>query len=297
MQEFIEIVEKHLSTPQGVISIEQGKKKLAKEGSITNKFNWTKQDILNVSSGVKDFIEQLPNKGFTDGTTLFYRKIEADGIRSRTKATTTLKFPNTPAPQSTENHTQNTPMVTQQTPQTPQQPFMAAPVLNGMAYAQLPQHDVISMMVKNERYEDLVKKWKDAEDENRELKSKLRMEEEKRHDAERKLSTQDEKWDLKLERELNSKKGFLDTETGKEVVGALAGSLPQILAALKPQPVVGMGNPLAMLPIKTQQLIQLSNQIQETGTDYLLSVAKALMEVDGFDVALANLLKQANQEE
>src|SRR5690606_1645144 len=154
-----------------------------------------------------------------------------------------LKFKNQ-EDNSTESH--NTTTQTQQSMENQaSQPQLA------MGYTAIPQTELISLKVLQERYTDIVDKLKLAEKERDQAQSDLRMEKERSFGLERKLETIEDRHLLAIEKvEANNKK-FFDTDAGKEVITGLAASMPQIIEAIKPRQsggAVGMGNPVTTLP-------------------------------------------------
>lgn len=286
----------HLEHRTGVIAVSQDANKLSKSWATHNKFNWTKQDVLKEYDSVEAFIKSLPTRGFTNGTKLIIRRME--GGSPKHKGEIELNFSNQLQNQENLNTPQekvepiqkplaNTqPMNTSQSspPPTPQVQQLSAPVVNGLAYAQVPQHEFVDLKVKEGRYSDLERQLKKAEEDLLQCKSDLRIEKEKCSVAERKIETLDDKWELKLDRQLNDKRGFLDTDTGKEVASALAGSVPDILKALnrQPQAAVGMGNPIAHFSEVKQQFVTQITNVQDEFIPVLSSTLKALIDVDGF---------------
>src|SRR5690606_4044878 len=79
--------------------------------------------------------------------------------------------------------------------------------------------------------------------------------------ANNKLEIIESKHDLEKERILLGRKTFLDSDAGKEVVGALGQALPELIKAIKPQAqhaLPAMGSPFAeMQPAKKQLVTQL----------------------------------------
>ena len=68
----IETITEHFKKKDASISVIKGSKKLQKPTS-HNKFNWTKEDVLNDSGSIKDFWLSLPEKGFGDGSEIFFK--------------------------------------------------------------------------------------------------------------------------------------------------------------------------------------------------------------------------------
>lgn len=238
-QEFYKAIEDHLKKRDHYIAITQGKKKLQKNTNI-NKYNFALNDVLQFASSVEDFIEKANSEhGFTSGAVLSWRK--KHGTSTALIKEIRLNFSDKPFPEVKQELATNNMHQQPKTPTLPQ-PQYAPPA---MGRANVDQSEYIGLQVQKERYAEIVEKLAESKEELRELKSDKRRLKDENYDLKRKLETIKDKHDIKLERALNDKKGFLDTDTGKEVVTALAGNIPQILAALKPQQaaMVGMGTP------------------------------------------------------
>lgn len=305
LSKFVSEIEKHLSKASGLIAVSQGSLKLSKPNTNKNKHNFNMQDVLAMSpNGVEAFIKQLPAHGFSDGAVMTFRLQR--GASTHLLSETTLRFgsqqlaaPNLPTEQPTiqSEPTANAPNPMQYPP-TPQ-PAMAQPSMPQMAmgYTQVPQHEWINLKVKEERHSDLLERLNKAEKDRDKAESELRMEKEKTFGLERKLDTIADRHELAMERLEKDRKGFLDTEAGKEVIG-LAGRIPEMIQALKPQQQQiggGMANPMTNLGPEKQQFVQELANYPDVVVPLLQKVAHHSINTDGFYEALENQINNIPQ--
>lgn len=267
--QFYAEIEKHLKSKNGLIAVMKGNNKLQKTNGNNNKFNFSLDDVLQHASSVEAFIQSLPSKGFGNGSVLIFRK--QHGNTTAYVSETELKFAN-----DTQETALNTPAINPTVnPQPMEQPKQSTHAAS-MGYAQVPQYDLITLKVKEERYADLVEKLAKAEKERDKAESDYRMEREKAFVLERKIETMEDKFELKLERELNNKKGFLDTESGQALAGLAINKIDGVIAAFKgggSQPQMSMGNPLASFSAKKQAFIEM---LKDTPDELLPYLDKAL---------------------
>ena len=306
-QDFFAIISKHLEHPKGVIVIEQNGYKLKKEGEKNNKYNWSLNDILKVASNVEDFIDQLPNKGFTNGATLNFGVLEGNQNRYRHQRDTTLHFPDT---LNTENTTQNTQKMQTNTPQQMAAPQQQNAVVNGSPHVYVPQFEYLNLKVKEHRfdeleyqhkkaYSDLEERYKEVKKQAEKAESDLRKEQEKTNALDQKLAIIYDKHEHELQKAKDSAKGFLDTETGQSLAGSLGAALPNIFDALgrigsKQTASVGMGVPVENLRPLQQQLLNEVKQYPDLALQILSQTGKALIDVDGFAEELQKTLAHIN---
>ncbi|MFV9549662.1 hypothetical protein [Algibacter sp. PT7-4] len=295
------IIEQHLSNRTGVISIVQGAAKRRKENASHNRFLWSKKDVLSVAPSIKAFIEDLPNHGFTNGAVLYLKRME--GSSAKVRSETTLTFSNQ-TPKETPSPTQTDANMNTQTPQNTQHqvaaPQMAAPV-SGMGYTQVPQHELISMKVKEERFIDLSEKLKKAESELADVKSELRIEKEKCHTAEKKLETIIDRKDFEKQQALANKESALEKLMNNEAIanglGTLLSKTPELLESIKGKPTaVGMGNPMANMSKTKQQLMALLQDYPDEAVLLIIQTAQGLLASDDFQTYLVTGLNQLEQQ-
>lgn len=304
---FISEIEKHLKKPTGLIAVSQGPLKLTKANTRLNKYNFNLQDVLAIGTTVEGFVKQLPDHGFTDGAVMYFRLQR--GATTHLVGETVLKFATNAAQLAApinESQTVEPSVMPQQaapieilkpvqpTPP-PQMPMPTMPQA-AMGYTQVPSHEWISLKVKEERHADLLQRLNKAEKDRDQAESDLRMEKEKTFGLERKLDTIADRHELALERMEKDKKSFLETEAGKEVIG-LAGRIPEMIQALKPQPQIssgGMGNPLAGASAAKQGFAQQLADYPDEIIPILQQVANHTMNTEGFFEALQNQLNTMN---
>lgn len=309
-EEFYSIIEKHLEHPKGVIAIEQDGVKLKKNGAKTNKYNWSKADILREAQSIKDFIGSLRNKGFTNGAFLNFGVLEGSGNRYRHQKQTTLNFSE---PQQTTTETpENTTEKMETPPNNNHTPFQlgysAAQNHSGtvphvgtsVPIVQVPQHEYVGLKVKEERFLDVEHRYNDAKEEINQYKSELRVEREKLAIAEKKLETIEDRHEFELKKAKEDTKSFLDSESGQTIVGQLGAALPSFFEAMgrlkQPQSAmpIGMGNPNVSLSPKQTQFLEEIKNYPDVVLDILSKTGKAILSIDGFGDELTKTLEQIN---
>jgi hypothetical protein len=190
-------------------------------------------------------------------------------------------------------------------PQVPQEHLMqmAAPAPSAMGYTQVPQHDWVSLKVKEERYKDLDDKLKKLEQELLDCKSDLRIEKEKRSTAELKLNTISEKKDFEKERALADKESAFDKLANNEALvsglGAALGKLPEVFSQMKQTPgAVGMGNPLQGYSKEKQDFIKDLKEAPDGVIPLVNNTLWAILNIDEFAASLQESLTEVipNQE-
>ena len=288
----IEIIDEHLNTKRYAIQIYQVNNKLAK-ATTSNRYNWTREDILKEASTLKDFLLALPNKGYSSGTTIALRKPNGNGYV--TTGETTLNFSNEAkqTAQSTTpmNNNPSAPITKPEAAYSPQPPQMA------MGYAALPQDEIISMRVKLERYDDLRDKCSRVEKERDKAETELRQEKTKLWDLERQLSLIQEKHEFQILVADKDRKGFFESDAGKEFLSQGMQALPQLAAAFSggrqaQMPQVGMGNPTeGFTEMQTLFVNEVKNYPDEI-LDTLANTATALIESPQFTEYIESGLSQ-----
>jgi hypothetical protein len=287
-------IEKHLKGKNGLIAVTKGNSKLQKSFGNGNKFNFTLQDVLAHANSVEAFIQALPSKGFGSGSVLIFRKTHGNTTAYVSETELNFSEPQQqlsgPTPTTNSNPQQTTEPMEQ--PKTPS----ATPATAAMGFTQVPQYELITLKVKEERFADLVEKLAKAEKERDKAESDYRMEREKSFTLERKLETIEEKHELKLEREINNKKGFLETESGQALAGAAISNLDKILLAIKPQSAsaVGMGNPLASLSQQKQAFFEALKEMPDEILPYLQKAAELFLNDDEFSAGFTASYMQPN---
>lgn len=299
---FITEIEKHLKRPNGLIAVTQDKLKLTKAVS-HNKYNFNLQDVLGLAPSIEEFVKQLPHHGFTDGAVMSFR-IQR-GMTTQLVGRTVLKFaagansapveplaPETPLYQKPDAVAPTEILKPVQQIQPPMS--LASPTMPqaAMGFTQVPQHEWISLKVKEERHADLLERLNKAEKSRDQAESDLRIEKERLFSLERKLETINDRHEIAMERLEKDRKGFLETEAGKEVIG-LAARLPEMIHAMKPQqqlPPGAMGNPLAGASTEKQAFANEFMEWPDEIIPVLKTVAQHVINTEGFYEALQNQL-------
>lgn len=290
-QEFLKTVNAHLDKAKSLIAITQGSKKLAKNTN-KNKYNWSKQDIINEFGSVDAFFHQLPNKGFSDGALISFRFVH--GTSTRLEAEATLNFP--------KEQTQNTlqtplPMDQNITPppapiQQQQQSFPPASPQLALGYVAVQQDELIDLKVLRQRYNDLEHRLKSAESDRDDAKSDLRTAKEDFHALKRKLETIEDKHEWALEKQKNESKKFWESEQGKTLIvqaPELAAKFMDVLNTRTGQ--IGMGNPIANFSEQKIAIVDLIKDVPKDIEPIIYDVLNKLLTQDGFYEQVNELIK------
>lgn len=229
MKKTANIIENFLSESEThILSISQGNKRLSKKTQKL-RYGFSLSDIERLYGSVLELLEILPEKGFSNGTTAILRKVYGgENLTYHTHKEIELNFKEEMAH---ENHTLANP-----------QPI--APSI-GMGFTQVPQSDWLITKVKESRFDDIERELKRTQEELLDVRSKLRSSEEKNNHLQMKLDTAEERFELKLQRELLNKRGFFESPAGEKFTEVLGMAAPHLLAmATKvPQVAPAMGNP------------------------------------------------------
>lgn len=245
MKELIDKVERFLKqSPQNVISVSQGNKKLGKNA--VPKYAFTINDIQLLFGDLESFFKKLhTEQGFTSGTTLLLRRMYGTGSKATylIQETITLNFPNTEI-QEIENET----IMTNQQPITshPQAALAAPNTFPAMGFVQITQNDLVRNEVIRERFDDLKKENSKLEDELREAKSEIRQLKDENFSLRLKIDTSEEKHQVDLKRQELDKKGFWESEAGGNIIGVLGQVLPKVAERMMQNPASGAVPALAM---------------------------------------------------
>ncbi len=297
--DLIQYLEAHLSKNTGRVSVIQDTNKRKKENARYQKFVWSKDDILKESGSIETFIDTLPQFGFTSGAILQIKRME--GVTAKIKGETTLTFPDAPKPETSAPQSAQKPSVMEQIEKTQtstasqssppaQYQGMGNP---GLGFVAVQQHEVVSMKVKAERYDELVDKVSTLKEDLADCKADLRTEKIARFDAERKLETLEDKKEFEKTRALAEKENAFDKLAKNEAVvnglGTLLASLPEMIK--KPQ-AVGMGNPIANLSEAKQQFAAQLQNIPDELIPILFQTSQGLISNDEFQQYVITGLNQ-----
>lgn len=292
----IQTIENHLKKPKGVIAVSQGDLKLQKPGATIDRFNYTYADVLAVAPSLEAFLKQLPQHGFTTGAILSLRY--KHGQTTKLVAQTELTLTGTPAQPPIA---MGAPAVQPPAPSVPEPspapsaqhiPVPAAPIAQppvaALGYANVPMHEFVSLSVLRERYNDVADAKAKAEKRADEAESALRIEKEKNASLQIKLDSIKDRHAFAIERTKADRKRFWDTNTGQEVVGKLAGNIPQILAALRPQPQMAqlpqqaLANPFAGMTEVRQAFIEAMGEVPDDYLELVELFAAKIMSDDEY---------------
>ncbi len=300
MSDIIKKLENHLNVPTNSIRITEGARVFDTQKTRDRNLIF-KHDILKVSASVSDFIQTyIPAQGYKEIRVQFKKKNgsghkETDYSRTQQpiiKYGEALETKHEPVQQQT-THAMQQPV---QPPAQPEKFMFAGYGLNGvntqippmgLGMAQIQQHDLTSLNVTKERYEDFKKTNKDLESKVLNLESELRIVKEDKSTLQRKLDTQEDRHKLEIERIQLNQKSFVDTDGFKTLVEGLGGIVPAIINRNAP---AALGGATANVSQRKKEFIQIveNPQITDAHVEMLKAVITAYVQNEEF----ANQLNQ-----
>ena len=243
--------------PNNIVTVTQGKKRLAKD--TMPKYGFTLADITKLYGTVEAFILSLPAQGFGNGTRIDLRRLYGSGanqssfkhdtftLNFKEKETDTDMIPELIAPTAPTSVGDNgnlpapaQPIVPQQAPAAVPpamgypQPAMGMPMQMGLGYTPVATTEWISSKVIEERYRDLQRDNDNLREDNKDLRSQVRTLSEEKAALRLQLDTADKAHELKLKEELLNKQSFWESkgfERVSEALGAIAPMVVERMAA------------------------------------------------------------------
>lgn len=230
-----ERIEQFLSeNPANIITVTQGTARLAKE--VAPKYGFSLQDIHTLYGSVDDFLNFLPSKGFTKNVKIDLKRLYGAGAKQTTYKieTLTLNFkkessmPNENTPPQSITSTPIAPAQTSVAQTTiPTQPTaMGYPM--GLGYTPVATTDWIGSKVIEERYRDLLRDNDALREDNKDLRSQVRVLNEEKANLKLQLDTAEKKHELQLKEELLNKKGFWESPAFEKVSESLGAIVPLV---------------------------------------------------------------------
>lgn len=243
MENVVQKIQEFLSkSAENVISVTQGTVRLSKNE--LPKYAFSLSDIERLYGSVQGLIQQLPEKGFTSDVKVDLKKIYGKGADSsqRIFQTLTINFKS----KNTENQTVMNNITTPQPTSVPQNPFgLGTPQqLLQLGYTMIPQTDVISAKVREERYDDIKRERDQLLEDKKDLKSEIRTLKEQNASLKLDLSIAEKKHELNLKEELLNKKSWVESPAMEKFGEALGVIAPVVVQKMMNAPVpAGLGNP------------------------------------------------------
>ena len=227
--------------PNNIVTVTQGKKRLAKD--TMPKYGFTIADITKLYGTVEAFILSLPAQGFGNGTRIDLRRLYGSGASqsSYKHDTFTLNFkekendmtPELIAPTAPASVGENGNLPAPTQPSVPQQAPAAVPPAMGMpmglGYTPVATTDWITSKVIEERYRDLQRDNDNLREDNKDLRSQVRTLSEEKAALRLQLDTADKAHELKLKEELLNKKSFWESKGFERVTEALGAIAPMVV--------------------------------------------------------------------
>lgn len=236
------------SDKDNVLSVATVEKKLQKKfGGNDKRFSFTLSDIEKEYGSVADLLRSLPAQGFTEKVVISLRKVYGNAGRYTYRKFKDITVNITPKKNPQQNMMQQEHIQQQTQPTQPTQ---------GLGYAQVAHDEWLQTKVKESRYNEIERELRKLQDELSDTRSKLRIKEEEYATLKIKLETEQERSELKLERDRLDRKGFMETPAFEKIVEGLGAVLPSFLAKQQGG-VQALGMPdTSNLSATKQQLVQ-----------------------------------------
>ena len=238
-----ERIEQFLSeNPANIITVTQGTARLAKE--VAPKYGFSLQDIHTLYGSVDDFLNFLPSKGFTTNVKIDLKRLYGAGAKQTTYKieTLTLNFKK----ESSMPNENTPPQSITSTPIAPAQSSVAQTIIPtqpsamgypmGLGYTPVATTDWIGSKVIEERYRDLLRDNDALREDNKDLRSQVRVLNEERANLKLQLDTAEKKHELQLKEELLNKKGFWESPAFEKVSDSLGAIAPLIVEKVMSAP-------------------------------------------------------------
>ena len=249
----LEKIEQHLSAhPQNILTVSQGKLRLAKTEE--PKYAFSIRDIQDKFGSVPIFLASLPAQGFTSGTIIDLKRIYKSGkSQSLYKMDTlTLNFQEktqelapmpaplpAPTPAGSGVPTLSVMPTVPITQAAACQNGLGAPQMGapyGLGYTPVATTDWIGSKVIEERYRDLQRDNEQLREDNKDLRSQVRVLGEEKASLRLQLDTAEKKHELHLKEELLAKKGFWESPAFERVSESLGAIAPMIVERMMSTP-------------------------------------------------------------
>jgi hypothetical protein len=230
-----ERIEQFLSeNPANIITVTQGTARLAKK--VAPKYGFSLQDIHTLYGSVDDFLNFLPSKGFTKNVKIDLKRLYGAGAKQTTYKIETLilnfkkesSMPNENTPPQSITSTPIAPAQSSVAQTTiPTQPTaMGYPM--GLGYTPVATTEWIGSKVIEERYRDLLRDNDALREDNKDLRSQVRVLNEEKANLKLQLDTAEKKHELQLKEELLNKKGFWESPAFEKVSESLGAIVPLV---------------------------------------------------------------------
>ena len=238
-----ERIEQFLSeNPANIITVTQGTARLAKE--VAPKYGFSLQDIHTLYGSVRDFLNFLPSKGFTKNVKIDLKRLYGAGAKQTTYKieTLTLNFKkessmpneNTPPQSITSTPIAPAQATVAQTTIPTQPTAMGYPM--GLGYTPVATTDWIGSKVIEERYRDILRDNDALREDNKDLRSQVRVLNEEKANLKLQLDTAEKKHELQLKEELLNKKGFWESPAFEKVSESLGAIAPLVVEKVMSAP-------------------------------------------------------------
>lgn len=243
MENVVQKIQEFLSkSAENVITVTEGTHRLPKKE--LPKYAFSLLDIERLYGSVRGLIQKLPELGFSTDVKVDLKKIYGKGAESsqRIFQTLTINFKS--------KDTENQPIMEQVQPNPPALPSAFPQGLNipqqllSLGYTMIPQTDVISAKVREERYEDIKRERDQLLEDKKDLKSEIRTLKAQNETLKLDLSIAEKKHELNLKEERLNKKSWVESPAMEKISEALGEVAPLVVQKMMNAPVsAGLGKP------------------------------------------------------
>lgn len=249
MDKLAKQIEEFLLRKGHVISVTCNGNRLEKNAS-NMRFAFTGDDIVNEYGSVSDLLKSLPEKGFTEKVTISFRKVYGSG-----KALTYHEIK-----KITINIKQKEEMNSLEEKGRANTHRASASVPNyGLGYTPVSNEDWLQSKVKETRYNDIERELNRVQEELLDVKSKLRIKEEEYATLRIKYETEQERSELKLERDRLERKGFFESPAFEKAIEGLGAMLPAFLPKQEGQ-ALGMPDESSLSELKKSLITYIKSE-------------------------------------
>ncbi|TDQ22751.1 hypothetical protein [Tenacibaculum caenipelagi] len=282
------VLEHELKKPSRVVKITDKENGLRlKKDSASMRYAYSLQDINEIFGSIDHFLSHLAEQGFQNTTFLFQRTYGAPNkityhhpkevtVNMNTNHSNTAQHASIAAPNPTP-----TPIHTPE--------FLGNPLQNNALPMQY-----LGAFVESERSSDYKRRISELEEDNKDYRSKIRRLEEENHSLKLKVDTSEERADLKVQKELLEKKGFLESDGFQRLSEGLGAILPQVVPALlnKGAAPAQLGSPVENLSPMKAHSIEMIKNISEEDAGFVAYVLQNMS--DSLKEVLQNHIENLN---
>ena len=286
------VIEHELKKPSHIVKVSDKENGLRlKKDNALMRYAYSLQDITEAFGTIDNFLSHLAEQGFRNTTFLFQRTYgspEKATYHNPKEVTANLQEQiNTSLAMSSDIPTHTPSPI-------PPQAQMPAQFLANPSTGANPVH-YLGALVDSERVGDYKRRISDLEEDNKDYRSKVRRLEEENHSLKLKVATSEERAELKVQKELLEKKGFLESDGFQRLSEGLGAILPQVLPAMLNKgaaPTTALGAPTENLSPMKAQAIEMLKQGSDENAGFVAYVLQNMN--DGLVEVLQNYIENQN---